>query len=318
MLKPLVLPGQNQTHYVDIVAVHDFDETVDSWVYLRQEIDRIRIRMVGVSPEVRSANEAVFADGGAVEPLREVASSSSSSSSRPAVKLSWLEDRDMLPRTLPGARVFAFSYPKPDIRGDSGSLADYIDKAASGLLCELSRVRKSSRADNSGEVGHPIVMIGAGLGGIILQRSLRHAAAHGGPLLQFSLVEHVAEVIFLDTPFPRFKDGIGLADLDDFFPININVRMRAILKVMGILKTQCKEADVITIWNEFWQVLFQCSGLEARVLWFYSAGRASLLPKKRSLTGKDGSFKAVALFTRPGFAACRASRDPTTRTTSRS
>jgi len=286
-------------HYIDIVAVHDFDETVDSWVYrdreemLRQEIDRIKIRRVTVSDEVRSANKA---SRGAVKRLREVGSSTSSSSSRHAVELSWLEDRDMLPRTLPGARVFAFSYPKLDIRGDGGSLADYIDKAASGLLCELARVLKSSHADGNSEVNHPIVMIGAGLGGIIVQRSLRHAVAHSGPLLQFSLVEHVAEVIFLDTPFPRFKDGAGMADLDDLFPIDINVRMRVGLKVMGILKTQCKQADVVTIWNEFWRVLFQCSRLEARVLWFYSAGRASLLPKKRSLTGKDGSSKAVALF----------------------
>jgi len=293
------LPDRNQTHYIDIVAVHDFDETVESWVYrdkeevLRQEIDRIKIRMVEVSDEVRSANKAFR---GAVKPLREVGSSSSSSLSRPAVRLSWLEDREMLPRALPGARIFAFSYPKLDIHGDGSSLADYIDKAASGLLRELARVRKFIHVDNHGEVSHPIVMIGAGLGGIIVQRSLRHPAAHSGPLLQLSFVEHVAEVIFLDTPFPRFKDGTGVADLDDFFPIDINVRMRALLKVMGILKAQCKDADVTMIWNEFWKVLFQCGGLEARVLWFYSAGRPRLQPTKRYLTGQDGSLKTVMLY----------------------
>jgi hypothetical protein len=191
----------------------------------------------------------------------------------------------MLPSTLPGARVLAFSYPKFNLDSKHGDQADYLHKAADDLLRSLDSVRRS---EDHRKV--PIVFIGAGFGGIVVQKAVGMASAkersntediqqtttseknaeEGPPLLD---LDRVAEVIFLDTPFPEELGG----DLAGFFPPNVNLRMCGILDIVGKMEKVWK-GTIESLWSEFWTPL--CRRRETRISWFHSVSRKLLTPTK--------------------------------------
>ncbi|RYP70945.1 hypothetical protein DL770_008179 [Monosporascus sp. CRB-9-2] len=259
-LKPLWWPDSAR-HYLDIVAVHDFDETTASWTYadisgfLRQggEDSQKKTHKVGEESEEASLGSPESPMLGATTPkadpskhkreslegdptmtmdsvldppgeIREPENShprrsGSQRSFSPAGRIvgtNWLKDPQMMPRLLPGARILAFSYPilKPKSIGNKGEQAEYIDNAAFGLRRELEKARPSIDYDNI-----PIVFIAAGFGGMVVQKAITMAAtpnntSNDGPSCgavdmamvpeQSSLgLDHLANVVFLDTPFPR-------------------------------------------------------------------------------------------------------------------
>ncbi|KAK3362425.1 hypothetical protein B0T25DRAFT_6339 [Lasiosphaeria hispida] len=374
-LEVVVLPVQNQPHYVDIVAVHDYDETTANWTYkdkeqvLRQEIDNIRLKKNKLQDEAERASlishedrvsdvgrekEAVRRDTAGSSDTRaadlapklqflrkskkakpsptarlgvaglqtekhddehlgaesrepgsnrptEAGSSRASSTYGRISGPNWLQDTTMLPRTLPGARVLTYTYPKLNLSSESDQ-SDYLDKAASSLLNALGGARQS--AEDSDRV--PIVFIGAGFGGIIVQKMIALAASKealnasdkesqatgkgkSAEMERLPLIlDHIASVIFLDTSFPEEESE----DSKGFFPANVNVRMCAIVEVME--EMEWKDSDVESVWNEFWTALCQ-RGHDARVLWFHSTGRTHGVPKKRVLLSEDGCSQVITL-----------------------
>jgi len=191
----------------------------------------------------------------------------------------------MLPGIFPGARVLVFSYPKLRVKSMEGDQADYIESVSLGLLHELGQARHSHVYDKV-----PIVFIGAGLGGIIVQNVISLTAKKEDPSTEdpeskergksaeterppFEL-DHLADVVFLDTPFPNPESGV----LKDFFPPNTNVRMCAIMEVMAKMEKLWEGIDAEIIWDRFWTSVCRL-GKETRILWFHSTGRTHLPPK---------------------------------------
>ncbi|RYP50349.1 hypothetical protein DL768_004114 [Monosporascus sp. mg162] len=255
-LKPLWLPDSAR-HYLDIVAVHDFDETTASWTYtdigefLRQgfEDHQKKTHKVGEESEEASlgSREGRMLDAttpkadpskhkrellegdprrtmdSVLEPPGEIREpedsrhmqSGSQRSFSPVGRIAgtnWLKDPQMMPRLFPDARILAFSYPrlKPKSIVNKSDRAEHVNNAALGLRRELEKARNSIDYDNI-----PIVFIAAGFGGMVVQKVITMAAtSNDGPSSgaadmpmvpdQSSLgLDHLANVVFLDTPFPR-------------------------------------------------------------------------------------------------------------------
>ncbi|RYP10646.1 hypothetical protein DL764_000530 [Monosporascus ibericus] len=259
-LTPLWSPDSAR-HYLDIVAVHDFDETTASWTYtdicglLRQGLEDPQKKPHKVGEESEEASlgsrdgrmlntttpkvdplkhkrdllegdrtmtmDSVLNPPGEIrepEKSRPMQSGSQRSYS-PAGRIAgtnWLKDPQMIPRLLPGARILAFSYPRLKLKsiGYKNEQAEYIDNAAFGLRRELEKARGSIDYDTI-----PIAFIAAGFGGMVVQKAITMAAtpsdtSNDGPSSgaadmamvpeQSSLgLDHLANVVFLDTPFPR-------------------------------------------------------------------------------------------------------------------
>lgn len=294
-LETLFLPEENQSHYMDIVAVHDYDETTEDWTSKGKDQRIEKIKMSGgLKPhddsEKRRSDPALDThrqDGGEEKEviLRGSEESTGVSGSN------WLGDTNMLGKTLPGARILAFCYPKLINLKDTDQ-AEYIGKAASALLHKLEDTRQTGGDDDNDYDKVPIVFIGSGIGGLVVQKTISLAAKRETPSQEDPTsamigksteiegrlkLAQIASVFFLDTPFP---EDIESGDSKDFFPSNLNVRMCAMIGVMDTMKALWKGADVGSIWEEFCKSL-SGHGQETRITWFYSTGRSNLSPKVR-------------------------------------
>ncbi|KAI9367001.1 hypothetical protein BJX61DRAFT_547923 [Aspergillus egyptiacus] len=98
----------------------------------------------------------------------------------------WLDDPSMLPRFLPQASVLNFTYPKPPPGG--GSWEIYVYNVAIQFLHRLKEWEETLAEKR------PILYIGHGLGGLILQAAAPRAGSE----------EIDTGYIFLNTPFPEF------------------------------------------------------------------------------------------------------------------
>ncbi|KAK0708109.1 hypothetical protein B0H67DRAFT_671831 [Lasiosphaeris hirsuta] len=360
ILRP-VDPGQ--PHYIDVVAVHDYDETSVNWAYVdnkvivRQKLEMIRAerskipenseqataadvhdergrqplmvasgmpasslapnlappgRSVSRAPSLREAakggdaarrDDKIAVPGLSVEARDvphvtnrnfEVGSSRASSQSRREVGSNWLQDANMLPEALLGARVLGFSYYSRDLtqllkdNSEQSKKPDFIEKTSRELLRELCEFRQSDSFDNV-----PIIFIGAGFGGLVVQKAISLVVSNtdsGGEdpysktlgRLELGALEdqvvpepphlnldHIADVIFMDTPFPSpKKEGEGL---QNFFPLSASsVRISGIQKVVKKMETEWDSPGVDKIWGEFWALLYQ-RNQKVRIAWLYSS-----------------------------------------------
>jgi len=372
-LEVLVGVEENQPHLVDVVAVHDYDETSVNWAYrdkdaiLQQQIDDVRAKKLKLSetsgkmpdvsdergrrtspmepgrlassgtaslvppqpaitraPSLQDAGKKMESSPRSGMPPQNFlapeahdvgsskntdAGSSRGSSPGRATGPNWLQDTDMLPRSLQGVRVLGFSYLAQHLKkllrddAEENKRSDFIDRAASGLLRELEKARSSASCSDV-----PIVFIGAGFGGIVLQRAItlavskpRQAAGAAGKSTESeaqtgnprdeqvpeSLPLHlnqIADIMFLDTPFPR-KEGIGLTG---FFPPDAaSLRATRIVRISNRMESEWDVPGIDKVWNQFWSALCR-QGETTRISWFYSSmtnsasvpGRSPLAVKK--------------------------------------
>jgi hypothetical protein len=189
----------------------------------------------------------------------------------------WLNDAQMLPSLLPGARIQTFSYPRLNLKSirNKSEQTKYIDNAAERLNIELEKVRPPKDYGNI-----PIIFIGAGFGGMVVQRAITMAATpnntskdgttSGAADATIVPKKSLAHIVFLDTPFPNVT-----GELEGSFPSNSNARVGAILKKMK----RWEGPNVDSIWQGFWESLCRPQQ-EVRVLWLYSANRRDLSSKK--------------------------------------
>jgi hypothetical protein len=81
-------------------------------------------------------------------------------------KINWLKDEDMLPRSLPRARIMQFDYRLA--LTEVPTAEDNLETIATELLKELSKVRKDCKSSLS----RPIIFIGHSFGGIVIEKAL--------------------------------------------------------------------------------------------------------------------------------------------------
>ncbi|PGH08734.1 hypothetical protein AJ79_05925 [Helicocarpus griseus UAMH5409] len=113
----------------------------------------------------------------------------------------WLQDEDMLPAAIPNARILALTYPK---FSPSAVLrwGKYCDEVASKLLIDLEKFRGFQYGPT------PVIYIGHGFGGIMLQKALVLLSRMEDPaMLRFR--DSTAGFLFLNTPFPFSNEAIS-------------------------------------------------------------------------------------------------------------
>ena len=103
----------------------------------------------------------------------------------------------MIPAAFPGARILLFTYPKLSAE----NAEEYLDKVTQKLFDSLSKARAKLTSNTT-----PIVFIGYGFGGLVLQKLLvLSIAAHEKNTEESQVLNMTAGLVFLDTPFPAAK-----------------------------------------------------------------------------------------------------------------
>lgn len=97
--------------------------------------------------------------------------------------VNWL--RDIITTDIPRSSVLAFSYPTPREKNKAGLWMEYVESAAKDLLQRVKAHRKSF-ARKAG----PIVFLGYGFGGIIIQKAIELAMEESN-LTPPNVAEHI-------------------------------------------------------------------------------------------------------------------------------
>lgn len=233
----------------------------------------------------------------------------------PPKEVHWI--RDLLSKDIPRSRILAFSYQEPDSDKKPFTWAEYVDRMAKGLLSHIQQ----ARTDPSGN-RVPIVFIGYGFGGVIIQRAVelvltgkapmageRPTAAeladetkHVVPEKTSSTANDTAEtkdkaairthdiyqILLLDTPFPNE---------DPLFPANSNVRM---CSIMEDIDDGEKDSGIVNdVWKGFATAYSRApDGKAIDVTWLYSQA------KGRQMDGHASEMVNVSTLIRRYTALC--------------
>ncbi|KAL4929723.1 uncharacterized protein BDV17DRAFT_290430 [Aspergillus undulatus] len=105
----------------------------------------------------------------------------------------WL--RDLLPRDLRHARVFAFSYNARALFTGNPTL---LESVANSLVTELALARRRTSSTR------PLVFIGHGFGGFVVEAATNYDRAHSTPFPKFE--DYLKKIIFLSTAQSQSPD----------------------------------------------------------------------------------------------------------------
>jgi hypothetical protein len=174
-------------------------------------------------------------------------SESSQRSGQPFIDVDGLErkthlfrDSNMIPASFPGARILSYTYPTLS----STTAHEYIDKVAEKLLQRLTDARGKLAINTV-----PLIFVGSGVGGLVLQKLLILAAAETDDKKNpeaAQILSMTAGLFFLDTPFPAIQQEEKTERPS--FPSYSNTRQEYI---MSRLKESGNELDLGALWDSF-------------------------------------------------------------------
>ncbi|KAB5580049.1 hypothetical protein GE09DRAFT_904211, partial [Coniochaeta sp. 2T2.1] len=134
----------------------------------------------------------------------------------PDTKVLWL--RDLLPKALPGCRVYTYGYPSKVIFNKSvAAVREYSQR----LLSCIRGIQDNSQGTR------PIIFVCHSLGGIVFKQAL--VIAHEDNLIYGELLTSVAGVVFMGTP----HRGSGVANAGNFVGRVVNMCHFASLPLQG-------------------------------------------------------------------------------------
>ncbi|KAE9365920.1 hypothetical protein N431DRAFT_86747 [Stipitochalara longipes BDJ] len=181
------------------------------------------------------------------------------------------QEPTMIPGALPGARILSYTYPKLA----PTTAHEYVDKAAQKLLESLISARSELPYNTA-----PIIFIGYGFGGIVLQKLLVLAtdAPDEKKAASAQLLDMNAGFVFLNTPFPASKQGDSTDQPS--FPSGFNARQEHIMRRLG---EDGNKLDVRALWEKF-DLKRVIEGQKLPIIWFHT-----LLAKDSSSASKVAS-----------------------------
>jgi hypothetical protein len=210
----------------------------------------------------------------------------------PPTEVNWI--RDLLSHDIPRSRILAFCYREPDTDKKPFTWTEYVDTMAEGLLSHIQRARTDPSENRV-----PVVFIGYGFGGVIIQRAVELVLSgwrvpmagenptaveppdqteHAVPEKMSSTANDTSEtkdnapirahdiyqVLLLDTPFPDHEDGL--------FPANTNVRMCSIIE--DIEDGEKGSSILNDVWEGFLKANYHALGRKAiDVTWLHSQAK---------------------------------------------
>ncbi|KAI1115455.1 Alpha/Beta hydrolase protein [Nemania sp. NC0429] len=122
--------------------------------------------------------------------------------------VSWLEDKNMLPKRIPNARIFVWGYDARTHGNDYLSQA-YLHQHGTQLVGELADER---RLDGTSK--RPIIFIGHSLGGIVIKSALIHSnSTNDGHLAHHKPIKvSTYGILFMGTPHSGGK-GVTMGQI---------------------------------------------------------------------------------------------------------
>ncbi|KAK0643778.1 hypothetical protein B0T16DRAFT_188724 [Cercophora newfieldiana] len=312
---------------VDIIAVHDLGETAsDAWTDgVGPATGRVRGTMAEREreaspsshdqrpPPVKRLTGDTLADPKGKNDLlaptvplvndrqRSTERSARSSSEFDKRRVNWLQD--LLSHDIPQSRILAFSYPEPNFGKKSGGWIRYVENVAQQLLNYVGRYRS-----DAGNRNVPIVFIGYGFGGVIIQKAIELAVTRRQSQDESVLVpaQAIYQMLFLDTPFPEPEHEDGAEER--LFPPNTNVRMCDIIRQ---IEEREKDSEILeTLWASFlnaYEKAYASPDDDIDVTWLYSQAKtkpagehlqlSSLVADRLNVTSKiDITMTSVSTF----------------------
>jgi hypothetical protein len=137
--------------------------------------------------------------------------------------VNWL--RDLLSPDLPRSRILTFSYPAPNFEKKSASWIEYVQHVAEQLL---ERVKNHRRTAQQQDV--PIVFIGYGFGGVVIQKAIEILVAAKSPEEQ-SEEETQSGAEGKESPGARIASHESGSDGEEAQSPNENTQRRSVRKV---------------------------------------------------------------------------------------
>ncbi|KAK2776453.1 hypothetical protein FQN52_003462 [Onygenales sp. PD_12] len=200
-------------------------------------------------------------------------------SSRPSTKgeeeaqkkiVRWLEDKDMLPGSIPNARVLGYTYPN---LSNTIPWRDYREYAAQEFLKKLMRRRASAHSKS------PILYIGHGFGGLVLQKALTLATQSSQRAAK--LLDPAAGFIFVNTPFPVLSDDMSIAP-GPVFPDVQNSRQEAIIRRVNKQELKDETPEKFESWKLWKAFDHERSSRKISLAWLYKpdTSKSSQPPKQ--------------------------------------
>lgn len=118
----------------------------------------------------------------------------------------WL--RDLLPETIPVARVLTFVYDSSPSSFCGPGCADTIQKHAQTLVASLQADRSIEGCDY-----RPIIFICHGLGGVLVKKALAYSSSSTSSQVQhlYTIFVSTYAILFFGTPHDRVNSGSWLA-----------------------------------------------------------------------------------------------------------
>jgi hypothetical protein len=218
-----------------------------------------------------SGDESEGSRGSFQQDIRRSTEFDTNVTSGPRKTVHLFREPTMIPAAFPGARIMSYTYPKVA----STKAHEYLDKVAQKLLESLVK----ARADVSYRA-KPILFIGYGFGGLIIQKLLiiaTEALVEMTDLAQ--LLSMTAGLVLLNTPFPvlpRYEHNDSYS-----FPSSLNARQ---VIIMGRLKECGNKLDTGALWDSF-DTKRVVEGQKIPLVWFYTS-----LTKNASLASKVNKY----------------------------
>ncbi|KAK4445380.1 hypothetical protein QBC34DRAFT_164902 [Podospora aff. communis PSN243] len=196
--------------------------------------------------------------------------------------------RDLLGSDLPRSRILLFSYPAPNFEKKSASWIEYVHYVAEQLLEHIRNHRATVQQQDV-----PIVFIGYGFGGVVIQKAIETLVTQGSQEMQgneedahqrttrkLSVPGGIYLALFLDTPFPEPEHEDE--DVARLFPPNTNVRMCDIIQR---IEEHEKDSDVLErVWAGMVDAYDKSPDAEdIDVTWLYSQAKT----KQHELSASD-------------------------------
>lgn len=222
------------------------------------------------APPKHTLHEPGVSDGGASKEIRrDQTPESRKRHSRPPTEVDGSErkrqvhlfrDPNMIPGAFPGARILSYTYP-----GVPSTAADeYIEKVAEKLLKNLKDERRKIPTKKT----VPIIFVGSGFGGLVLQKLLVLAGAEVNDKKDAEadqILSMNAGFVFLDTPFPATQQDGKTENFS--FPSGCNARQE---NIMRRLKESGTKFDSGILWNTFDKKREVIQDQKLPIVWLYT------------------------------------------------
>jgi hypothetical protein len=207
----------------------------------------------------------------------------------------WLSD--LVPRSIPSARILSVGYEASAINPKRGGSADSIQQYAETLVADIY----ADRSDKN-RLNRPIIFICHGLGGVIVKRALAHSFARTTPYVQHlrSIATCTYAILFFGTPHLGTEKGKWI---DHSHGHGLHLPGKRPLESVLLSAIGTSSATLETINDEFASLMER---LHLRIFFFWEGIKSNIGGELDVLIPQYSAAPTIARTERAGISATHA------------